>query len=491
MNNASFEDHNIPYPPVSPSLRKTAHVTRRIERQACDRCHGHKVRCTRSPNGYGPCIRCQRANAACVHSFPVLRSYPSPRGAPPVASRPHNHVRTSPQVPQISPQLQHQPHSQHTSSHEGQLLTPSTDPGYWPSFPPGLPTSVDNDVGTGSASFKPYSYPFPFHHPQQTAETGRGTAMPDILLEPTNQGVERDRFDNPFLFSSDEHLDQSQIPFLPSHAEWPDSESNNTSPSQSSVPDLLGHSSPLPQNSPMETVSQGMPRGRNDDTPNGSGEMEQLNHHASVDECMRRLFDLHLSLCQMQNCSEARSDEIKTNQVIKASQALAVIMHGLYIHAHNSLSERSSSSGEGATALAVISCYIHLLRVYIDFVKALQQHSRAESAQGMVRGPHLMMPPSNSELDLVLKAQLLSHLLDRVSRYVRMYLSLYVSRGEQQQGSGGGEGGYIRIVEPVELLLVTLEEQEQRLRQDLSCLGRQTFEMGFGVGDHRTQARMK
>ncbi|PYI08370.1 hypothetical protein BO78DRAFT_395736, partial [Aspergillus sclerotiicarbonarius CBS 121057] len=233
-----------------------------------------------------------------------------------------------------------------------------------------------------------------------------------------------------------------------------------------------------------------MPRGANTDTPDGSDHMEQMSDHPSVAECMRRLFELHLSLCQ--NCRDVPSGAIKTNRMIKASQALAVIIHSLYIHNHNPSSGQSNPSRDSATALAIISCYIHLLRVYIDFVEALQQHSHAESPQFVVRGPHLLMPPSNSELDLVLKAQLLAHLLDRVSRYVRMYLSLYVSDGEQRQGGGtemnsGDRGGYIQITEPVELLLVTLEEQEQRLRQDLDLLGRETFQMGQSVGDHRTQ----
>ncbi|KAI0853026.1 hypothetical protein F5Y00DRAFT_225177 [Daldinia vernicosa] len=43
-----------------------------IQRSACDRCHGQKLRCMRSASG-GACIRCTRAKAACTWS-PSLRS---------------------------------------------------------------------------------------------------------------------------------------------------------------------------------------------------------------------------------------------------------------------------------------------------------------------------------------------------------------------------------------------------------------------------------
>ncbi|KAF4119348.1 GAL4 [Geosmithia morbida] len=47
-------------------------------RQSCDRCHGQKLRCTRSGNcDTGACNRCLRQDAQCVYSFSLPRGRPS------------------------------------------------------------------------------------------------------------------------------------------------------------------------------------------------------------------------------------------------------------------------------------------------------------------------------------------------------------------------------------------------------------------------------
>ncbi|KAI1643975.1 uncharacterized protein F4817DRAFT_367936 [Daldinia loculata] len=61
-----------------------------IQRSACDRCHGQKLRCMRSASG-GACVRCTRARAICTWS-PSLRSK---RGLKPKAMNDHHDDRHS------------------------------------------------------------------------------------------------------------------------------------------------------------------------------------------------------------------------------------------------------------------------------------------------------------------------------------------------------------------------------------------------------------
>ncbi|KAL4884290.1 hypothetical protein BJY04DRAFT_183304 [Aspergillus karnatakaensis] len=379
----------IPQPPFQYEAPK------RVERQACDRCHGHKVRCTRAPSGRS-CVRCQRVGATCVYSSPVKRSAASKDGSNSNNSTIRNHA--SPPAGQERPRGRsfiHHIHDEadlHPIAYHPQaawmntgLLTPlSRD--LETAFPvfesalsaPQIPTALGPGAGTGTGS-----------GPATRSHSSSNTSLMESILADDRQQQPQPQFSLPHGW---QHTFPDELDFL--------NEAAPLSPEMSATLDKPGQE-PTAQRPPL----------------------------VPVDECMRNLFHLHLTLYQRSRPSSSSSSisaspplqpvqptEALTTHLIESAQSLLVILHNLHTHHHEQQLEIYS-----ATALSLLACYIQLLLLYNELATSLQ-HAPLHSTQPNPRSS--ISPPSLSALEAGLKVQLALHLLTRVSHGIRNLLAM-------------------------------------------------------------------
>ncbi|KAL2819626.1 hypothetical protein BDW59DRAFT_164954 [Aspergillus cavernicola] len=420
-----------------------------MERQACDRCHGYKVRCTRATDG-GPCLRCQRAGADCVYGSSSPRCSTQQHGSRNAPK--HKRFRSR-------PRSQTQPTSQPSSvSH--------VDPTPW--LNTGLLTPGEMDLMSRPGYELAGSI-----ISQQIPLAGSNPVGSQYGLSSHPSVLGSDRFSSLVDPEGNDPLHFQPFPGPQScPVNW-----DNYYPAEHPP---LGHSINL-----QETDS--MPRAR---APCGIATGDPIDN---IEECMRRLFQLHLNLYR--SCTPTNT--ITASQMVQFSQTLLVIIHSFYINcpAHPDTKPDSDNSStppasrrptaqplESATAVPLISCYNQLLLLYTRFIGTLQESTSLHCSSPVGSS---LLPPSTSDLEYMLKDQLALHLLSRVGQSLRTYIALCLKRGSNPLAGlrvdSRDQYGFTQLTEPLEMLLSTLNEQEMQLNHALEDLSKATLQGGSGA----------
>ncbi|KAL4757027.1 Zn(II)2Cys6 transcription factor domain-containing protein [Aspergillus foveolatus] len=445
----------------APRLDASQHIPfqyappKRVERQACDRCHGHKVRCTRAPSGRS-CVRCQRAGATCVYSSPVKRaaatkgegtasSYTSasngnnvrdPLHTSPPASQDRARRRTASFTTHSSipdeADRQTQPmaylhHPQHLSQQHQHppgpwlntgLLTPlagdfeTAFPTFVAGFPPATAAQqLPRGLGPGSDT-APRSH---------CGSRSSNTSLMDSILAEDHLNQTHLRPEQPFSFSSFPHEWQAPFPHELDFLNEPHAAAAPLSPDMSA------------------TTSSDKPSAPEQFTQNG-----QRPNLQSADESIQNLFHLHLTLHRRGRSSSTGSStagssmspppssstntnttpETAATHLVESSQSLIAIIHTLSLHHHENQLEI-----DGPIALSLVACYIQLLLLYDNCAST---HSSSSSGRGSDQGGGgggngtgvSLAPPSLPALEAGLKVQLAMHLLTRLSQGLRGLLAV-------------------------------------------------------------------
>lgn len=421
-----------------------------MERQSCDRCHDYKVRCTKTTDG-GPCLRCQRAGVKCVQASAPrsrMQGIDSPNGSSQrrVRSQPRSHTQTPVQAYSGSGVEQAKP----------------------PWLATGLLTPGEADIVSGQG----YDWACSLG-PQQVTATG------------------------------EKQIDSCQFGFA----------SHSAAASALLESGLVHHAETADGSTPMFVpfaASQGYnstvnnPEAFHHTHTSGQRPLNyrQMNHHRhrpgaedaieNAEECMGRLFQLHLDLYR------TRTGPVEASQMIQFSQSFLFIIHSLYRNSMDSSgiqsSDRDNPSSQpsttfsthttqvlddaGATAIPVISCYNQFLSLYLEFIRGLQHPPFScfvSSSLNTGIGTSLLLPPpSTAEIEDSIKKQLALHLLNRVRQSTRTYITLrleqrggFTKPGSFRLGEEQARCGFTQATEPFVVFLSTLNEQETQLDQAL------------------------
>lgn len=440
-----------------------------MERQACDRCHGQKLRCTRELGSDG-CIRCQRARAVCLTTSSGFSSNKR-------SSVDQNHTRHN-----RNKVNKHRYRTSNAAKQVGnkQAYTnprDATESTHW------LDSTILSPCGDSTSESPPRRQEleqFSLQDLQTQAQMGRNAVQ--VAAHETNSPMEV--FEHMLLAAEE-----------------------------------ISHSSPLSLESAWTSQTPIWSWGENNDDQNGqllangSGERVQKSTlqlpqspgktTADTDDmkrCMQELLSLHMNLYQDCNDSENdRSEDVETATITENSRALTIVIHSMSKHCRYfpkqgrgvfpsdyQPAQTSQISTDSATVLMVLACYIQLLLSYTKFVSVLRQRLLQSSSQQRcpsfaVPGwdfsiDRCLIPPSKSELDVILKAQLVEYLLKCVSRCVRIYLALCIGLVDGTSSIVGlpkgdlRDGDLIPVKRPVELLVSELAKHEEQLRRALDGL---------------------
>lgn len=365
------------------------HLPNPVQRSACDRCHGQKLRCSRSGHG-GPCIRCTKVKAVCTWT-PSTR-----RQSEPLSSK--------------LPNLQ-----------GSSIATPGNSPTY--------------DDGDGIQSMMPLNTPFTFQTEFDFSALST-CPLPDNTTTATWSGPTFVDLDSGFSSTSVlSNASPTADPYL-----QPGNTASTWQYRFNQEWAMLSAEQQSPQGGGIVRPCTGTPRAKSQEIQN-----LRLSTIRGLSDLNVEMFTLSSTIPKPPGCISQpyswKDKDFAIDETFQLSQRLIEVLDKLYLSNSGSnscttkppredelpvLAPNDFASFDQSSFLLVLSCYQRLIETYHDIfgnMQACLDRSTVTAREDYVQMPDLKVGsfsvPDSSALQITMVLQLSRHLLRRMGAIIK------------------------------------------------------------------------